>query len=179
MIPPRRGQIKERIFHEFGEKIRNMTLGGRGNVRENQVSSSSQELDRVLCLCCYMHRDKAFLDDDDDDDDDDVFVMTKNLKIQDHIAKQVVGVLEEHIVHSQSLDIKMEGKGKNEEKNKKTMIPPKRGQVKVKIAQELGETILGTICNKLGGGGNEREKRYDRDQDETFDDDDDEDMYLL
>ncbi|KAI3731044.1 hypothetical protein L1987_62227 [Smallanthus sonchifolius] len=74
MIPPRRGQIKEMIFHEFGEKIRNMTLVGGGNVRQNQVSSSSQELDRG--------KDKAFLDDDDDDDDD-AFVMAKNFKIHD------------------------------------------------------------------------------------------------
>ncbi|PWA72048.1 hypothetical protein CTI12_AA149260 [Artemisia annua] len=42
MIPPRRGQVKERIFEELGEKILNMKLGG-GNVRKNQVASSSSE----------------------------------------------------------------------------------------------------------------------------------------
>ncbi|MFS7960589.1 hypothetical protein Hanom_Chr08g00704851 [Helianthus anomalus] len=43
MIPPRRGQVKERIFHELGEKIHKIKLGGGGNVRQNQVSSSSED----------------------------------------------------------------------------------------------------------------------------------------
>nr|GEW61293.1 hypothetical protein [Tanacetum cinerariifolium] len=42
MIPPRRGQVKERIFEDLGEKILNMTLGG-GNVKKKQVASSSED----------------------------------------------------------------------------------------------------------------------------------------
>lgn len=43
MIPPRRGQVKERIFEELGEKFLNLTLGGGGNVKKKQGSSSSQD----------------------------------------------------------------------------------------------------------------------------------------
>ncbi|KAI3695878.1 hypothetical protein L1987_78881 [Smallanthus sonchifolius] len=43
IIPPRRGQIKVKIFEELKDKILNMTHGGGGeHVRKNQVSSSSQ-----------------------------------------------------------------------------------------------------------------------------------------
>ena len=42
MIPPRRGQIKEKIFEELGEKILNMTFGG-GDAKKKQVSPSSQD----------------------------------------------------------------------------------------------------------------------------------------
>ncbi|KAI3816088.1 hypothetical protein L1987_15776 [Smallanthus sonchifolius] len=43
IVPPRRGQIKEKIFKELRDKILNMTHGGGGHVRKNQVSSSSQD----------------------------------------------------------------------------------------------------------------------------------------
>lgn len=46
-LPPRRGQIKEKIFEELKDKI-TKTLGGGGNVRKNQVSSSSQDHACVL-----------------------------------------------------------------------------------------------------------------------------------
>ncbi|GJW37977.1 hypothetical protein Tco_0060897, partial [Tanacetum coccineum] len=44
----------------------------------------------------------------------------------------------------------MDGKGKSAEKKEKTMIPPRRGQVKERIFEELGEKIL----NMTLGGGN-------------------------
>ncbi|KAL7588127.1 hypothetical protein Lser_V15G36318 [Lactuca serriola] len=43
MIPPRRGQIKEKIFEELGEKILNMTFGGGGDAKKNQVFPSSKD----------------------------------------------------------------------------------------------------------------------------------------
>ncbi|KAK1415634.1 hypothetical protein QVD17_31418 [Tagetes erecta] len=95
--PPRKGQIKDKIIKEWGDKILNLTsLGGGGNnVREDQLEWND-------------YGDK--------------------LKV---------------------LTYKMEGKGKNEVKKEKAMIPPKRGQIKEKIFQELGEKIFNI---KIGGG---------------------------